>query len=153
MQQSIINLTIIQLFANQEQSLLKELLVRICALTFAAIYCYACDEDRNDNKLAEHLSKLGIDVKEQTKTEKTVQEMDLELNLNFTLSKILEEGKELIPMFGAGFTGLDNLGNSCYMNSVIQVLFSQPEFKDKYLGEAQMHLMTCPKFSPECLDC
>jgi len=41
-------------------------------LTFAAIYCYACDEDRNDNKLAEHLSKLGIDVKEQTKTEKTV---------------------------------------------------------------------------------
>jgi len=48
-----------------------------------------------------------------------VQEMDLELNLNFTLSKILEEGKELIPLFGPGLTGLENLGNSCYMNSVV----------------------------------
>jgi ubiquitin carboxyl-terminal hydrolase 5/13 len=46
-------------------------------------------------------------------------ELDLELNLNFTLSKIIEEGKELIPLFGAGYTGLENLGNSCYMNSVI----------------------------------
>jgi ubiquitin carboxyl-terminal hydrolase 5/13 len=73
--------------------------------------------------------------------------------LNFTLSKIIEEGKELIPMFGAGYTGLDNLGNSCYMNSVIQLLFTQPEFKDKYLSSAQLHLMTCGKFAPECLEC
>jgi ubiquitin carboxyl-terminal hydrolase 5/13 len=48
-----------------------------------------------------------------------MQELDLELNLNFTLSKIIEEGKELIPAFGAGYTGLENLGNSCYMNSVL----------------------------------
>lgn len=62
---------------------------------------------------------LGIDVATQKKTEKTVQEMDLEINLNLTLSKIIEEGKQLIPLFGAGYTGLENLGNSCYMNSVL----------------------------------
>jgi len=75
-------------------------------------------------------------VSSQKKTEKTVQEMDLELNLNFTLSKILEEGKVLTPVFGAGFTGMENLGNSCYMNSVLQILFHQPELRDKYLEAA-----------------
>lgn len=55
----------------------------------------------------------------QKKTEKTMQEMDLELNLNFTLSKIVEEGKELTPLYGPWNTGLENLGNSCYMNSVL----------------------------------
>ena len=54
--------------------------------------------------------------------------MDLEYNLNFTLSKIIEQGKELTPVFGPGCTGLENLGNSCYLNSVVQVLFSFPEF-------------------------
>ena len=54
--------------------------------------------------------------------------MDLEANLNFTLSKVIEEGKELIPLFGAGLTGMENLGNSCYVNSVVQILMSMPEF-------------------------
>jgi ubiquitin carboxyl-terminal hydrolase 5/13 len=44
--------------------------------------------------------------------------MDLEINLNLQLSKIIEEGKQLIPLFGPGLTGLENLGNSCYLNSV-----------------------------------
>ena len=72
----------------------------------------------------------------QKKTEKTIAEMELEANLNLTLSKVLEEGKELTPVFGPGLTGMINLGNSCYMNSVVQVLFSQPELKQHFLENA-----------------
>ena len=40
-----------------------------------------------------------------------------------------------MPAFGPGFTGMQNLGNSCYMNSVMQVLFSIPEFAQKYASD------------------
>lgn len=41
------------------------------------------------------------------------------MNLNLTLSKVIEDGKQLIPLYGPHNTGLQNLGNSCYMNSVV----------------------------------
>jgi ubiquitin carboxyl-terminal hydrolase 5/13 len=59
----------------------------------------------------------------------------------------------LIPLFGPGYTGMENIGNSCYMNSVVQILFSIPEFKEKYLKEANDHLKSCTKFTPECISC
>ena len=40
------------------------------------------------------MRKLGIDILDSIKTEKTITEMTLELNLNFTLSKAVEDGKE-----------------------------------------------------------
>ena len=93
----------------------------------------------------------GVDIKEGkitvcTRTSKDFGETikNLEANLNLTLSKVIEDGKELIPLFGPGFTGMDNLGNSCYMNSVVQVLNSQKEIKDYYTKDAADFLMTCP---------
>jgi ubiquitin carboxyl-terminal hydrolase 5/13 len=119
----------------------------------ASIHCYACDEEVHDEKLAEHLSVLGIDIATQSKTEKTVTELNLEANLSLTLSKVIEEGKVLVPVFGPGLTGMENLGNSCYINSVVQILFSFPEFRNFYEPNAAAHLKNCQKFSPDCYQC
>lgn len=90
----------------------------------ASVHCYVCDEEVIDPNLAEHLAVFGIDVQSQVKTEKTIAEQTLEANLNLTLSKVIEDGKTLIPVFGPLNTGMQNLGNTCYMNSIVQVLFS-----------------------------
>lgn len=42
---------------------------------------------------------------------------------------IQESGTKLKPMYGPGYTGLKNLGNSCYLSSVMQAIFSIPEFQ------------------------
>jgi len=119
----------------------------------ASIYCYACNEDVLDDKLASHLLTLGIDIQKQTKTEKSITEMNLEANLSLTLSKILEQGKVLVPIFGPGYTGMENLGNTCYMNSVVQCLFSFPEFQNYFYPAALKHLKNCAKDSPDCYQC
>lgn len=119
----------------------------------ASLYCYACNNDVKDDNLPAHLSNFGIDINTQVKTDKTLAEMNLSYNLNFTLSKTIEEGKVLIPLYGPGYTGLENLGNSCYMNSVIQILFSLEFFQKNYFDNALEHLQTCTNFPMKCHIC
>jgi len=56
-------------------------------------------------------------------------------------------------MFGPGLTGMENLGNSCYMNSVVQCFFNLPEFRDYYCPQAEAHLNCCDKRAPDCMQC
>ena len=80
-------------------------------------------------------------------------ELNLDANLNLTLSKVLEEGKTLTPVFGPGLTGMENLGNTCYMNSIVQVFFSLPEFKEHFYTGAEERINACDNFAPTDYDC
>ncbi|KAI4193909.1 MAG: hypothetical protein LQ350_008085 [Teloschistes chrysophthalmus] len=104
----------------------------------ADIYCYACNEERTDPELAAHLAHWGINISEREKTEKSLTEMQIEQNLRWEFSMTTEDGKELKPIFGEGFTGLKNLGNSCYLASVLQCLFSIPAFAHRYFHPGEL---------------
>ncbi|RHZ49885.1 ubiquitin-specific protease UBP14, partial [Aspergillus thermomutatus] len=98
----------------------------------ADIYCYKCNEERTDPDLAAHLAHWGINLSAREKTEKSLMEMQVEHNMRWEFSTTSADGHELTPIFGPGFTGLSNLGNSCYLSSVVQCLFSSPEVQRRY---------------------
>ncbi|KAI1121178.1 ubiquitin carboxyl-terminal hydrolase 14 [Nemania abortiva] len=98
----------------------------------ADVYCYQCDEERLDNDLAPHLAHWGIILADQVKTEKSLTEMQIEQNLQWEFSMTTDDGKELRPLFGPSLTGLKNLGNSCYLASILQCLFDLPAFQGRY---------------------
>ncbi|GAA5875619.1 hypothetical protein JCM16303_000684 [Sporobolomyces ruberrimus] len=120
----------------------------------ADVYCYACDDARTDPHLAKHLSTFGIEVAQQKKTEKSMTELQVEQNMNFDFAMTGADGKELEPVFGPGLTGLKNLGNSCYMASSLQSLFSLPVFQDRYLTSFFTHTPSCTNLNPSsCFEC
>jgi len=101
----------------------------------ADVYCYTCDEERIDENLSAHLANWGIILSERQKTEKSLTEMQIEQNMRWEFSMTTGDGKELTPLFGPGLTGLKNLGNSCYLASILQCLYDMPPFQKRYNGE------------------
>jgi ubiquitin carboxyl-terminal hydrolase 5/13 len=71
---------------------------------------------------------------QMSKTEKTMEELQIDVNLKLDFAAIMEEGKNLTPLSGPGLRGISNIGNSCYINSVVQTLFTIPEFKNRFSG-------------------
>ena len=97
----------------------------------ADVYSYPEDIMVDDPQLRQHLAHFGINMEGMEKTDKTLAEMNVDLNNSYDWSRIQEAGKELVPLAGPGLTGLRNLGNSCYMASILQVLFAVPEFRHR----------------------
>ncbi|KAJ5605885.1 hypothetical protein N7510_008666 [Penicillium lagena] len=103
----------------------------------ADIFCYQCNEERTDPELAAHLAHWGIYLAGREKTEKSLMEMQVEHNLQWEFSMTTDDGRELSPVFGPGFTGLSNLGNSCYLSSIMQCVLSVPGFQERYYRPAE----------------
>lgn len=99
------------------------------------VFSYPEDDMVIDPKLEEHLAHFGINMAAMKKCEKTMVELELEINQRIGEWSLLTESEsELQPLSGPGYTGMRNLGNSCYINSVMQVLFTLPDFLGRFVG-------------------
>jgi len=107
-------------------------------LEAADVFSYPEDDSVEDPLLARHLSHFGIDFSSLQKTEMTTAERELDANTNYDWNRIQESGKDAELLYGPGYTGLANLGNSCYMASIMQVMFSTHPFISRYFEKQSL---------------
>ncbi|XP_042424767.1 ubiquitin carboxyl-terminal hydrolase 14-like isoform X2 [Zingiber officinale] len=121
-------------------------------LESADVYSYPEDDTVEDPLLAQHLAFFGIDFSSLQKTEMTTAERELDQNTNFDWNRIQESGQEVELLFGPGYTGLLNLGNSCYMASTIQVVFTTHAFISRYYENQSLKMAFAMAPSDPTLD-
>ncbi|XP_037566962.2 ubiquitin carboxyl-terminal hydrolase 5-like [Dermacentor silvarum] len=112
---------------------------------FSDVYSY--DEDRMviDGNLTKHLEHFGIEIAKMRTTDKTMCKPEDEITEQSGEWAVIQEtGHNLERLYGPGYTGLENLGNSCYMNAVMQVIMSIPDFKQKYYDKADQIFEQAP---------
>ncbi|KAL3084714.1 hypothetical protein niasHT_031599 [Heterodera trifolii] len=99
------------------------------------IYSYIEKAPVRDPWLGQHLAHFGLDIEKFHKTEKSALEKEMDANLKHEFSAIQEQGLDLVNVSGPGYTGLINLGSSCYINSALQVLLIVPDFVSAFTEE------------------
>ncbi|XP_075617611.1 ubiquitin carboxyl-terminal hydrolase 13 isoform X2 [Balearica regulorum gibbericeps] len=99
----------------------------------ADVYSFDEEEPVLDPHIAKHLAHFGIDMLQMQVTENGLRDNDIKPRVS-EWEVIQEAGVKLKPMYGPGYTGMKNLGNSCYLNAIMQAIFSIPEFQRAYVG-------------------
>ncbi|XP_054839302.1 ubiquitin carboxyl-terminal hydrolase 13 isoform X2 [Eublepharis macularius] len=99
----------------------------------ADVYSFDEEEPVLDPHIAKHLAHFGIDMLQMHVTENGLRDNDIKPRVS-EWEVIQESGMKLKPMYGPGYTGMKNLGNSCYVSSIMQAIFSIPEFQRAYVG-------------------
>ncbi|CAN3373980.1 hypothetical protein DIURU_005759 [Diutina rugosa] len=92
-------------------------------------YCYQCNDEVKVPRIGEWLATFGINLADTNATEKSLVELNIEQNLKWDFSLDGADGAKYPPVFGKDFTGMANLGNSCYLNSVVQLLYSTEHYR------------------------
>ncbi|KPA80635.1 putative Ubiquitin hydrolase [Leptomonas pyrrhocoris] len=120
----------------------------------ADYYCYACDDDVDDVHFAAHMAHFGIDIRTAKKTAKTMGELEYDYSSQFDFNKITEAGANLVPVYGPGHTGMYNIGNTCYLASVVQCLMSFAPFQHAfYPDKSTPHQAQCTADPYNCRYC
>uniref|UniRef100_A0A671YZV3 Ubiquitin carboxyl-terminal hydrolase n=1 Tax=Sparus aurata TaxID=8175 RepID=A0A671YZV3_SPAAU len=102
----------------------------------ADVYSFEEEEAVLDPHISDHLSHFGIDMLQMQK--RNGHHTDNNSRPRVSEWEVIQEsGMKLKAVFGSGYTGIKNLGNSCYLGTVIQVLFSIPDFQRMYVGNLQ----------------
>uniref|UniRef100_A0A8B9TPU5 Ubiquitin carboxyl-terminal hydrolase n=1 Tax=Anas platyrhynchos TaxID=8839 RepID=A0A8B9TPU5_ANAPL len=115
----------------------------------ADVYSFDEEEPVLDPHIAKHLAHFGIDMLQMQVTENGLRDNDIKPRVS-EWEVIQESGVKLKPMYGPGYTGMKNLGNSCYLNAVMQIIFSIPEFQRANLSVLYLfsHVFLPPHFLP-----
>ncbi|XP_053168258.1 ubiquitin carboxyl-terminal hydrolase 13 isoform X2 [Hemicordylus capensis] len=102
----------------------------------ADVYSFDEEEAVLDPHIAKHLAHFGIDMLQMHVTENGLRDNDIKPRVS-EWEVIQESGMKLKPMYGPGYTGMKNVSNSCYVSTVMQAIFSIPEFQRAYVGNLQ----------------
>uniref|UniRef100_A0A3P9PL56 Ubiquitin carboxyl-terminal hydrolase 13 n=1 Tax=Poecilia reticulata TaxID=8081 RepID=A0A3P9PL56_POERE len=104
----------------------------------ADVYSFEEEEAVLDPHMSEHLSHFGIDMLQMQRRTENGHHTDNNPRPRVSEWEVIQEsGMKLKAVFGSGYTGIKNLGNSCYLSTVLQVLFSIPDFQRMYVGNLQ----------------